>query len=215
MDNCAGVTVNGTRSDGAALDALYPAGTTTISWVATDAAGNTASSMQQVVITPMDLISPVLQLPADMTVNATSPSGAVVNYNASATDNIGVTAFGCTPLSGSVFAIGSRAVSCNAQDAAGNAASGGFNVLVLGAPEQIVNLINSVRKVPLTATQQTQLITLLQKALAKPQTTASICSNLSKVITAVKAIPVRTLAADKGAQIIADVTRIRAVIGCP
>src|ERR1700753_2755306 len=50
---------------------------------------------------------PVLHLPANITAEATSPAGAIVNFNATATDakdtNVVVT---CTPSSGSQFALG-------------------------------------------------------------------------------------------------------------
>ncbi|HEY8133809.1 MAG TPA: family 10 glycosylhydrolase [Thermoanaerobaculia bacterium] len=49
-DNCAGVTVSGTRSDHLALTSAYPKGMTTIIWTATDAAGLTASATQKVVV---------------------------------------------------------------------------------------------------------------------------------------------------------------------
>ncbi len=57
-DNCAGTTVNGVRSDGQPLNAPYPVGTTTITWTATDAAGNTASCNQT--ITVNDVEPPVI-----------------------------------------------------------------------------------------------------------------------------------------------------------
>jgi uncharacterized repeat protein (TIGR01451 family) len=49
-DNCPGVTVAGTRSDGLTLDAAYPVGTTTIIWTARDAAGNQVSCTQTIVV---------------------------------------------------------------------------------------------------------------------------------------------------------------------
>jgi uncharacterized repeat protein (TIGR01451 family) len=42
------VTVSGTRSDGRPLTDTYPAGSTTITWTATDAAGQTASCQQTI-----------------------------------------------------------------------------------------------------------------------------------------------------------------------
>jgi hypothetical protein len=50
-DNCGGVSVTGTRSDGHALTDLYSVGSTTINWVATDASGNTASCSQTITVT--------------------------------------------------------------------------------------------------------------------------------------------------------------------
>jgi uncharacterized repeat protein (TIGR01451 family) len=47
-DNCPGVTVAGVRNDSQPLNAPYAVGTTTITWTANDAHGNTASSMQTI-----------------------------------------------------------------------------------------------------------------------------------------------------------------------
>jgi hypothetical protein len=47
-DNCPGVTVAGVRSDAQPLNAPYPVGTTTITWTANDAHGNSASGVQTV-----------------------------------------------------------------------------------------------------------------------------------------------------------------------
>ncbi|HET7504950.1 MAG TPA: beta-propeller fold lactonase family protein, partial [Kofleriaceae bacterium] len=51
-DNCAGVTVAGIRSDGQALGAPYPIGTTTITQTATDAGGNRSSCQQTITVVP-------------------------------------------------------------------------------------------------------------------------------------------------------------------
>jgi YVTN family beta-propeller protein len=51
-DNCAGVTVVGTRSDGQPLGAPYPFGTTTITQTATDAGGNQAACQQTITVVP-------------------------------------------------------------------------------------------------------------------------------------------------------------------
>src|SRR5262249_14158502 len=49
QDNCPGVVVTGTRSDGIPItDPIYPVGTTMITWTATDTSGNTATCMQTV-----------------------------------------------------------------------------------------------------------------------------------------------------------------------
>jgi hypothetical protein len=50
VDNCGGVGVAGARSDSQPLGAAYPVGTTTITWTATDAAGNTATDTQTVTV---------------------------------------------------------------------------------------------------------------------------------------------------------------------
>ena len=69
---------------------------------------------------------PSVTVPADMTVEATGPAGAAVTYSASATD---ASAFGCSPASGSTFALGLTTVMCNATGAGGSA-SASFRVTV-------------------------------------------------------------------------------------
>jgi hypothetical protein len=75
-DNCGTPTVTGTRSDGKPIDAPYPVGVTTITWTATDAAGNTATTSQTVTV--LDIEAPVWDLvntASVWTVNATGPLG--------------------------------------------------------------------------------------------------------------------------------------------
>lgn len=98
----------------------------TYSVSAVDAATNESS--QQVpplsVTTPAcpgDTTPPVLTVPADMTVEATGPSGAVVTFTATATDDTDPSpTVTCTPPSGSTFPIGTTTVTCTATDALGN-----------------------------------------------------------------------------------------------
>ena len=55
-DNCPGVTVSGVRSDALPLSAPYPLGTTTITWTANDAHGNSATATQSVTINPNPVV---------------------------------------------------------------------------------------------------------------------------------------------------------------
>lgn len=75
----------------------------------------------------VDLTPPTL--PGDVVAEATSPAGAIVGF--SATDNLdaapGLT---CSQSAGSVFPLGSTALTCTATDAAGNTNSGGLTVTV-------------------------------------------------------------------------------------
>jgi len=141
-DNCTDVKVSSARSDGAALGAPFMVGLTTITWTATDGSGNSASATQSVKV--RDVEAPSLTVPLDITVSATSPSGAVVNYQLFATDNVAVKSLSCTRASGATFPIGYNAVTCTAADAAGNSTSREFGVAVLDAPTQMQNLIKYV-----------------------------------------------------------------------
>ena len=87
-DNCdSSPDVVGTRSDNQPLSAAYPKGTTTITWTATDAAGNHSSCQQTVTVN--DTESPIISCPANMTANTeTGTCAAHVNPGtATATDN--------------------------------------------------------------------------------------------------------------------------------
>jgi hypothetical protein len=92
---------------------------------------------------PPDVTPPTLNLPGDITVEATNASGTNVSYSVTASDdrdpNPTVT---CTPSSGSFFPVGTTTVGCQATDASGNVATGSFLVNVY-APLQLAVTVNS------------------------------------------------------------------------
>ena len=80
-----------------------------------------------------DTTSPSLtDVPADVSLEATSPQGATVTYTApTATDAVGVVSQGCSPASGATFPLGATTVKCTATDAANNVGNASFTVTVL------------------------------------------------------------------------------------
>jgi len=178
-DNCHDVTVNGARSDGASLDAPYNVGVTTINWTARDVAGNTAAVAQA--ITVLDLEAPTITVPANITVNATSPSGAVAIYAALFDDNVRVTDGSCMPPSGSMFPIGSMTVTCTASDAAGNRASRSFTVTVVGAEHQLGDLIAYVLSLDLPNGTTNPLVEQLRAAFRADNNRVS-CNKMTDFI---------------------------------
>lgn len=79
-----------------------------------------------------DTTKPTLELPSDITEEATSPNGFPVNYNSAATDDVDDNVpVDCSPASGSTFALGETTVSCSARDARTNTATKTFKVSVL------------------------------------------------------------------------------------
>ena len=117
-----------------ASGSTFRLGTTVVSCSATGASGISANGSFMVQV--QDTRPPTISRPADITSEATGPSGAQVAYaNPSATDlggpaNPTVT---CTPASGSTFPLGSTPVKCSATDSAGNTASAAFNVTIVDA----------------------------------------------------------------------------------
>jgi hypothetical protein len=116
--------------------AAFPVGATTVNCSAQDAAGNVASG--SFVVTVRDAQPPALSLPAPISTVATSAAGAVVTFNASATDAVdGARPVSCSPASGTTFPVGSTTVTCTAADASGNNAQGSFSVTVTDAAPAI------------------------------------------------------------------------------
>ena len=77
-------------------------------------------------------IPPIVNVPTQpIIVEATSQSGALVNYNVSATDTDDMFVVPiCDPPSGSSFSLGNTTVNCTAVDNDGNSAVASFNVIV-------------------------------------------------------------------------------------
>jgi HYR domain-containing protein len=164
-DNCHDEKLSSARSDGAAMDAPFMVGVTSITWTATDGSGNTASAKQS--ITVRDVEAPKIFVPARVTLPANSPSGAVVNYQVSATDNVAVSSLDCTMPSGSTFPIGVTPVECTAADAAGNSKAASFDVTVYDAPTQMSNLIQYVLGLGMSNGVTNPLVNQLQAAFSQ------------------------------------------------
>jgi len=101
-----------------ASGSTFPIGTTNVTCWVTDADDipNTATAVFSVTVNDTDLT--LVGVPADITVVATGPSGAVVTYAAPTAldedpDPVPVT---CAPASGSTFAVGATTVMCQAVD---------------------------------------------------------------------------------------------------
>jgi Tol biopolymer transport system component len=165
-----------------------------------------------------DTTAPVLTLPANMTVDATSPAGAVVNYTATATDNVDPNpAVTCAPASGATFAIGTTTVNCSATDSSTNSSHGSFTVTVRSAQAQLQNLVQSV----LAATNlPPALKNRLLNAAANfnpnnPFQRQVACNTLAAFISGAQRLAAFGLiSAAQAASWIADARQIRAVLGC-
>jgi hypothetical protein len=100
--------------------ALFPLGTTTVTWTATDDAGNAATGTQQVTV--VDTTPPVLTVPVDVTAEATSPAGTAVAIGQAIAIDLGdpdVAVSNDAPL---LFPLGTTMVIWMATDAAENTA---------------------------------------------------------------------------------------------
>ena len=153
-------------------------GTTVVQCTATDSRFNSTSGSFLVVVSA-DVTPPVLTLPANITAEATSASGAVVTYTATAIDDFdGPVPVTCTPASGSTFPLGTTTVQCSAQDAAGNVAHGSFTVTVQDTtPPTIVSITASPNTIwPPNHQMVDVTITVIATDLVDPAPTSHIVS---------------------------------------
>ena len=107
---------------------LFPLGITTITWTATDAAGNTISDTQ--IITIQDTTNPVFPVPLESKYVNTDGDSVSVDYTIPAATDIFPTAVSCVPAPNSVFPLGDTTVTCTATDSSGNTATT-FNVITV------------------------------------------------------------------------------------
>ncbi|NOS74431.1 MAG: HYR domain-containing protein, partial [Methyloglobulus sp.] len=136
------------------VDTLAVANTATTGTTLSCSATSTGGTSTPVVtpIMKVDSSVPVFAgVPAAFTQQATSTTGAVVNYvTPTASDTfsgVSVTGVSCLPASGTAFPMGATTVNCNVSDVAGNSTSASFVVTVADqTPPDVV--FNSVPAVP-------------------------------------------------------------------
>ena len=101
----------------------FDVGETIVDCRATDAHANTGTASFTVAVG----VPPTLDLPADFTVEATGPGGAVVTYTVSTSPGATVA---CVPPSGATFPLGTTTVQCTATDTFNQTTTGAFSVTV-------------------------------------------------------------------------------------
>jgi hypothetical protein len=127
--------VGGVRSDGLALDALYPKGVTTIAWTSIDVEEKTSTANQ--LITVSDAEKPSITIPADITAvnDPLRGSAVLVAGNASAVDQCGEVSITPTRSDNlelsAPFPVGLTTITWTAKDGSGNTASANQTVKVV------------------------------------------------------------------------------------
>jgi len=107
-----------------ASGSTFDLGETIVDCHATDGHANVGTASFTVLI---GVPPPTLDLPADFTVEATGPGGAVVTYTVSTSQGATVA---CVPPSGATFPLGTTTVQCTATDTFNQTTTGAFSVTV-------------------------------------------------------------------------------------
>lgn len=127
---------------------------------------------------PTDTAPPVLAVPIDFTVEATSPEGAVVYYVVTATDDVDPNpTVICVPPSESTFPVGTTTVECVATDNTGKSASASFTVTVVPRLDISLQLATKHLVDPITG-----MVTLQGTIACNRGTFVSISGQLTEMV---------------------------------
>ena len=133
-----------------------------------------------------------------------------MTYAATATDD-GTATVTCAPASGATFAIGTTTVTCTAVDDDGATATGSFPV-ARGAREQLARFLVALTGVSPTSSHAATITTIVNRLPDRSLTLA--CEPLRLISKVLEQQSGRLVPADRAAALIADATRIRAVLAC-
>ena len=121
-----------------ASGSTFDLGETIVDCRATDAHANVGTASFSVLV---GVPPPTLDLPADFTVEATGPGGAVVTYTVSTSPGATVA---CVPPPGATFPLGTTTVQCTATDAYSQTTTGAFSVTVADTtPPAVTSIVAS------------------------------------------------------------------------
>jgi major membrane immunogen (membrane-anchored lipoprotein) len=159
-DNCPG-TVTVAQTAGSVSGSCFPVGTSTITYKATDAKGNSATcsftvTVTKIVVDPCatDATPPTITCPANINLTTTGTCATATWSAATATDNCpGAVTVAQTAgsVSGSCFPVGTSTITYKATDAKGNSATCSFTVTVTKVVDQCAGIV-SIRPITNTKT---------------------------------------------------------------
>jgi hypothetical protein len=146
-DNCSGVSLSCSPASGA----VFPAGVTTVTCTATDAAGNVDAD--SFTVTVVDQQGPTITCPQPIVENAAPGAcSKTVDYTFTVGDNCaGPITITTNPPSGSSFNLGTTPVTITATDAAGNSSQCQTTVTVLDVTAPTISCPTNVQTIALTA----------------------------------------------------------------
>jgi len=159
-----------------------------------------------------DVTPPVVAVPSNITVEATSPAGVTVTFAASANDpDDPAGPVTCSSTSGSTFPIGTTTVACSSTDTYGNTGTASFTVTVLSPAQIVAKLMTAVAS--LNFQQGSNLLRNVLRALNNGQFGAA-CNQMGAFINQVQGQSGKSLTVAQAAQLILSATNAKAALGC-
>jgi X-Pro dipeptidyl-peptidase len=157
-----------------------------------------------------DTISPQLQLPPSITLDAAG-STTPVSFTVTATDNEDpAPTVSCSPASGSAFPVGKTTVTCTATDASNNVSSGTFTVtLRVAVLDQLLADVTGVGPGKSFADKVKTI-----KAYFAAGHTGSACTELRGFVSEVKAQSGKKVTTPQANALLAEAAQAGTVLGC-
>ena len=128
-----------------ASGSVFPIGITTVTVKATDAARNTGTNSFTVLVHDRQI--PLITVPADITLEASCSSGALVTFTTSAIDCVSgkPCETTCVPPSGAMFPLGTTVVKTTSSSASGGRNTNNFKVTVRDSTPPTMTVPNGIR----------------------------------------------------------------------
>jgi hypothetical protein len=193
----------------------------TVSLTVNDGTVDSAPDVAEIAV--VDTTDPVPACPANIEVEPTGPGGAVVNFAIPAASDAcdADPSETAAPASGSLFPIGTTAVTVTATDASGNSAQCGFDVKVLSVEEVLAKLMADVQQLlddgdidNGVASPLLKILRSVQMSLARGDIGAA-CDQLADfIVTTQDKIESGKLDAADGQALIDSANNVRATLGC-
>jgi hypothetical protein len=125
---------------------LFPLGQTTITWTATDDAGNRATATQKVTV--RDTTAPALTAPPDIVVPAAGPGGTPVNLGTPIVSDICDASPSVLNDAPALFPVGVTVVTWTAEDVSGNGSTAAQRVTVTAAADLVAPQVTGLNVAP-------------------------------------------------------------------
>jgi hypothetical protein len=156
-----------------------------------------------------------LQVPGNLSVDATSLTGAKVTFTASMIDEGEVSSASCSPASGSIFPIGTTTVTCTAfdQDDTPSSVSGSFTITVRGALPQLQDLLVYTQSLGVGTSLSDKVSNTIAYVQAGDILDACF-SGLQSLINQANALAGKQISTAQANAVITAALRIFSVLGC-
>jgi hypothetical protein len=192
----------------------FPVGETAVTCKASDASDNTVEDSFKVFV--VDSQPPIITIPPDITIPASTPDGAIVTFGITVKD-IGdlQPSITCDKAAGA-FPVGISKITCKAIDASGNQSFASFQIKVVSSAEQLLEINAWLTGLNLNKSVEDKLRERLEKiSSAVSMDFSSACKRVDDVLKAIDKQSGEDQMADEIKEsFVKRLNQLRSAIGC-